>query len=344
MTLRNFLYLLVLFTCVYAPSMAQEDCSFTLSRAQKSYDLGVIENIPQMLSSCLDKGFTSEENMQAYKLIILSYLFNNDKESAEKMMLTFLRKYPEYEIQNTDPGEFIQLFKTYRTLPIASIGISLGTNFNYPRVIMYHGTPDLETSKGSYASAGLNFQGGISYRQYIMDKMDINLDILYTQHNYQFTNSNISGNSSIDFTETQTYLEFPLTAIYTPYSFNKFSTYLRGGLSTELLLDATAQASRTSNDQTYKTATGPSFTVKNLRETLHFSGIIGAGVCYNLKKSYLMLDVRYNLGFSNHVKKSARNTNSEMWSFYYYDENEFSVSDLRITLGFFYKFYKPQKR
>ncbi len=56
----------------------EEDCSFTLTKAQKLFDAGTIEQIPQILQPCIDNGFTEEDKLQAYKLIILSYLFDNN--------------------------------------------------------------------------------------------------------------------------------------------------------------------------------------------------------------------------------------------------------------------------
>ena len=53
-------------------SMAQqEDCAFKLREAQQLYNEGRIETVPGMLQPCIQRGFTQEERLQAFKLIIL---------------------------------------------------------------------------------------------------------------------------------------------------------------------------------------------------------------------------------------------------------------------------------
>src|SRR3972149_11036799 len=93
---------------------SQEDCSAKIQEAKKFYEMGMIEEIHQMLSPCIEYGFTRTQKIEAYKLIILSYLFDDDQFEAERSMLEFLKKFPEYEIIPNDPVEFVYLFDSYR--------------------------------------------------------------------------------------------------------------------------------------------------------------------------------------------------------------------------------------
>ena len=114
---------------------AQDDCATKIQEAQKYYDQGMIDEIPKMLAPCMADGFTRTQKIEAYKLIILSYLFDDNQFEAEKTMLEFLKKYPEYEIMPNDPVEFVYLFESYRTTSVFSFGITAGFNFTDPRII-----------------------------------------------------------------------------------------------------------------------------------------------------------------------------------------------------------------
>ena len=332
---------LLMLLAVFSKISAQEDCSFTLSKAQKLYDAGQIEQIPQMLQSCIENGFSSDEKLQAQKLIVLSYLFDNNTKEADKAMLAFLKKYPEYEILPADQAEFIQLFNTYRTVPIASIGAVIGTNYNLIRPTNLYGT---NGNKGSYSNSGFSYQAGISYKQYIKTKFDLNLSILYCSNTYQYSNSIIAGPSSITFTETQNNIEFPLSLIYTPYTFGRFSPFVRAGINTGYLLSSSGTGVR-STTLLGKDVTGSSLDLTKKREALQFWGLLGSGVCVNFKGIFVMFDLRYSLNLTNQVKKSGRQqTNDDQIWLYYNNENDYNWNKLTFTIGLFYKFYKPQKR
>ena len=109
------IYLII--TSFFIPlSFAQDDCSVLLRRAQKYYDDGVIEEVPALLTSCLEDGFTKEEKVDAYKLLILCSIYEDNIDQADDQMLAFLKANPEYEInQSVDAAEFIHFFKSYKT-------------------------------------------------------------------------------------------------------------------------------------------------------------------------------------------------------------------------------------
>src|SRR4030042_613026 len=121
---RFFIYIIVLVLPLFSlTARAQDDCSKTLQEARNRYDLGMIDEIPKMLAPCMQEGFTRTQRIEAYKLLILAYLFDDDQFDAEKTMFEFLKKFPEYQIMPNDPVEFIHLFESYRTTSEFSFGI-----------------------------------------------------------------------------------------------------------------------------------------------------------------------------------------------------------------------------
>lgn len=333
------------FICIMLCNLrAQEDCATTLSKAQKLYDAGVIEQIPQMLQQCLIKGFSDEEKLQANKLIIMSYLFDNNTTKADKAMLEFLKRYPEYALLPSDPAEFVQLFKTYRTYPVASFGFIFGTNISSVNVTKLYVDPSI---KGSYANTGFTYHGGLSFKRYLMNKLDLNLEAIYVLNSYKYSSDAITSNNSHEFTETMTSLAFPLTAIYTPLYSKKIVPYLRGGVSFSYLLSSTATLSLTIPDVS-KPITQPDFSITDYRVRFMVKPVIGAGINYNLNHGNLYLDIRYDIGLMNHIntdKKIEENQDiiDAQWT-YAYRDNYFRINNICFSIGYFYKFYKPEKR
>ena len=131
MAKKNFILIILL--CFVFPFIAlsqSEDCIIQLQEAERLYDLGQVENIPQMLEDCIADGFNKEERLQAYKLIILTFLTDDNMRKADSAMFDFLQRYPEYELTVADPAEFNYLFGSYKTLPLYSLGVTLGTSFS----------------------------------------------------------------------------------------------------------------------------------------------------------------------------------------------------------------------
>lgn len=329
-----FSTLLVFLLCICSKA---QDCSFTLSKAQKNYEAGVIEQIPQMLQPCIVNGFTKEEKLSAYKLIILCYLFDNNTAEAEKAMLNFLRRNPEYEILPTDQAEFVNLFKTYRSVPIASIGILGLTNFCLPQTFPF------ATNEGTYSSTGFGIQAGISYRQFISKLFDLNLEFFYVSGSYKFSINGASTDVSVSqYTDNIGIFMIPLTAIYKPITFWKFEPFVRGGLSFGYLLSSSLTGDMKSGAQTNKIA---NLSFINNRNSTQFWGVLGGGICFNLKKSSLMLDLRYNQGFTNYVNPTKTNlAKTDLRNNFGITENDFLLSNFWISVGYFYKFYRPEKR
>ncbi|MCK5170420.1 MAG: hypothetical protein KAQ75_11125, partial [Bacteroidales bacterium] len=114
------LYLSVIFLLLFSSiALAQQtDCAFKLEEAENLYETGILDSIPAMLRSCVIEGFDDDELIRAYKLLILTYLFEDYQEMAEFTMLKFLKKFPEYELKAIDQVEFKYLYNSYQTVPV----------------------------------------------------------------------------------------------------------------------------------------------------------------------------------------------------------------------------------
>jgi hypothetical protein len=77
--------------------VAQQEgtCAEKLKTAQLLFEKGQVELVPEYLSGCLKSDFSREESLTAYKLLIQTYLFMENQQKADSVMLAFLGKNPE---------------------------------------------------------------------------------------------------------------------------------------------------------------------------------------------------------------------------------------------------------
>lgn len=338
--LRYTLILILFF--VSASSFAQEsECAFKLQEAEDSYEMGVLDSIPSMLRDCVNNdGFDNEELARAYKLLIKTYLFEDFQEMAELTMLKFLKKFPEYEIKPTDPVEFTYLYKSYQTVPAYSIGFIGGVNYSFVRIIEPYSLDGTKDYEGGYSSSGVTYQFGLQIKRYINKNIDINLDVIYTSKIFNNTVNQID--SKIIYDETQSMLSFPLSGIY-DFKLGNFSPYVRLGANLDYMLSASASLKRTIESAVgVDDVTGSAIDIIDNRKPYNISALIGGGVKYNIKKGYVMLDLRYHMGFTNNVNGENRHAIQELWSNYNYVDDDFSLNNLFISVGYVFSFYQTK--
>jgi len=65
-------------------NIVAQNCTETLQQAQNMFTNGEMTAIPDLLDTCIIEGFTVEEKIQAYKLMVQVYIFENQIEKAEE--------------------------------------------------------------------------------------------------------------------------------------------------------------------------------------------------------------------------------------------------------------------
>ena len=332
----KFFALIFFYESIVLSLNAQDSCSLVLSDAQNLYKKGQIEEIPQMLAHCIENGFSDEERIEAYKLIVLSYIFNQEKLEADSSMLSFLKKYPEYQVTNNETAEFLQLFKSFRTLPIFSVGISIGGNISFP-VMINNYTTNGQNVKGMYSNSGIGYNAGIKFIYYIVKKLAINLEGVYYTNKFNY-NLVLPDYISVNSEETLTKLEFPVSFTY---DFNelKFSPYVRVGFALDYLVNATEKNNLTIISQ--NTLISGSENVK--RRQFNYSAIIGGGLRFRVTKGFIFLDLKWKSGILDQVLPGSKFNNIETYRFQS-PENDFGINNLVFSIGFVHSFYKPVKK
>lgn len=343
---KNILLLISAF--FYISLYAQEDCLKSFQTARQLYDQGMIDEIPRILTPCIESGFTRTQKIEAYKLIILAHLFDDNQQAAERKMLEFLKKYPEYEIMPSDPVEFVYLFESFKTKAIFSMGVTFGPNLANPRIIEPYNAGDV-TYNSSSNNSGAGFQGGFNISRYVSDKLFLNIGINYTRNQYSFQdNINYYYDTDelqfaeITFKENISIIDIPVTLAYEINSRN-VKYFLCTGISAGRINKATGIPSRI-YDVNSPPITGADIPMTDFRRSNTFFYIIGAGFKYKVPRGYLMSDIRLNIGLNNIINAQNRYKSAELWSKYFYIDDDYSINYLTLTLGYYFSIYKPKKQ
>lgn len=326
----------------------QQDCVFKLQEAEKLYSQGLQEEIPQLLNPCIESGLTQEDRLQAYKLVILSYLFNDEQTDAENTMLSFLKRYPEYEISPADPTEFVYLFESFSNIALYSFGISGGLNLTNISLREQYGTYNYNRSRQEYKTSGVGYQVGININRYIADNLEFVFELKYKQNKFESLVyipdlDNIEFNK-ITFSETQTRIEMPLSVTY-DFEYGKLKPFLRAGGSIGYLTNVYSKITREYIEGNNTDVKSPDINISDYRNQLNFWGIVGGGIKYRIPRGYIFLDVRYNIGLLNQTNTNNRiiKDSEQIWKYHHINDN-FILNNGSVSLGYVYLLYKPERK
>ncbi len=338
---------LFLFTICHIENTKAQNCTQTLRNAQRAYDEGRIAEIPNILNVCLQKGFSRDEKIKAYRLLTLSYLYQYEGISAEKTMLEFLKVVPDYKLTAEDPAPFAKLYKQFRTWPIFLVGFKLGANFAQPQAMK--GFTAFENNFSKYSSA-LGFTFAINGEIFINNKMSLNtgLNFIINRSKYSLSGLDSSFNKSYG-TENEIFIAIPLALSYNFYNKGDFSFFAKAGVATNYLLGASIKIIPVNNIKDVNnqpiTFTPPQgiINVNTQRHKLNFSVITGAGVKYKLGRNLLIFDASYWVGISDISKDpwDGEHNGANVIKFGYVSDS-FRMNNMMFTLGFFVPIYKPK--
>jgi len=335
----------------YTQVSVKEDCAVTLKKCQKLYEEGLIELIPDLLIPCFNSNsFTNKNKISALRLIVKTYLFDDKKDKAEEYMIKLLKIDPETQINEAvDPQELIQLFESFRTDPIYSLNINIGSNLTFLKVLEDYGIHDIDQKEANYKPVlSFNIGGGINRN--LFDNAAISIDINFSQLSINYKESQWDF-SELEYNENLNFFTLPISFYYALKKRNSpIYPHFKIGINTGYLATSKAVLTRFYNDKSLPTVEGPE--VKRIdrsnnifhRKQWNIWGIIGSGINYKVRKGNVFFDLRYNVGLQNIVNKKERYSSSELIYKYFYVDDNFKLNHLSFTFGFYYNIYKPKKK
>jgi hypothetical protein len=334
----------LLFLLLPLSAGAQEagSCAEKLKNAQSLFDKGQVEQVSSILSECMKSGFNREESLTAYKLLIQSFLFEDKLDQADSTMLEFLKKNPEYQISPTDHSSFVHLFNNFKVKPVVQISFHFGTNFPFLS-IMKEMTSSSVPGKSIYSTKAFNLYSSAEAKFRISNKLELNVEAGYSQIKFSNTEE-FMGFGKINYSETQTRLELPLSVTYNILSFGKFTTYGRLGSGPALTLGSIAQTSVDPTDINNPIRhTGTDIDRSDSRISMDLLIQAGGGIKFKTRGGYILAEVRSNFGVFNQTVRGGTLA-EELRGFYYYVDDDFRINTLNFSLGYTQIFYKPSKR
>ncbi len=325
----------------------EESCSQKLVDAQEVFSNGQIELVPGLLNDCLEKGFSRQEKVTAYRLLTLCHLYYNRNIEASETMQKMLRVEPEYRIQDIDPSEFVNLYSTFRTTPVVIIGLKGGIGLtNIYDVSNYHDINSISDT-GKYVT-DIIMSFGISAEVPILPSLSFVGDILYFRHSYLFEKT-VLDYARMEYNESLSGIEVPLLAQWNILKDQKVTPYINAGGSLQVLLKATSEISRIDTYLEDKSRNEESFNkidLTNSRNILNYGITAGAGVRIKdfISNGYLTLDVKYTRYLRNNVENTNRSSNDRLSYSYLYTDNSLKLENFQFFLGYKIPIYNPKQK
>lgn len=317
------------------------DCVIKLKDAEKLYENGLIEKIPPLLGPCIKKGLKKDDQLQAIKLVIQSYLFDDKYEKADSMMTLLLKIEPEYQPNPlVDPPEFITLYKSYRTMPIFSLSVNLGGNFTDVKLIEPFGVGNIESNPGTY-SPGFGYNIGISAEKYFMERLEGSVGLRICRNKFRKEDKPLAFTKTT-FEETQTRLELPVFANF-DVLIKDIKPFVTAGFIFTYNMNDFADVERIYTDNSHNDETGSEIKLLESRNTVNLWLGAGLGVKYKIDAGMLSFRSRYNVGMFNQTIEENRFSHNELLYKYYYVDDDFRVNFFEFIFSFSYPLYKPQK-
>jgi hypothetical protein len=317
---------------------AQNTCTDQLRLAQRRYDGGLLEDIPNMLESCLARGFTQEEKMNAYKLLIQTYLFSDMPEKADEMMLRFLREFPEYRISVNDYREFVNLYKTYQTEPIMKIEASVIPNFSLISVSEFYGVEDLNTSTPEYTSR-FGFGVEVNYLDNLFGDFDGSIGISFSLKSIGYWNQ-LYDFTDLSATYNNFYIGLPLAMRYNKKLMG-IDFFAKGGVEPVYLLISSIDFTRIRPGGKDPITGTESFTEFQKRIDIH--PLLSIGVDYKIGNMQFLVTTGLKFGTIKPTLSDKRYSSEDYYSKYYFIPDDFFIHQAFFSVSYVFSVYNPKK-
>ena len=327
-------------------------CTQTLRLARSIYEQGRLHDIPGLLERCLQSGFSQNEQTEAYKLLCLAYIYLEEPAKADEAMLNLLRTNHYFEMKpETDPAEFVALYRTFRTDPIYRVGLSLGANATLPSVDSYIPANELQ-SEYDY---GFGFQIGATADiplPGLKGRLTLHPELLLMMRSFKYTNEGTytdtnpegqpySRNFETNGLEKQTWVSLPLMVQYT-LADKKFKPYIGIGIAGDYLLGANNTFSRTKEDAT--SLEEQSINLLQARRSFQISGLAAAGVKAKVTGGFVVAELRYAYGLTRvNDTESIYQNFDRIYATGGYVDGIMRVNTMSVTVGYVYNRFNPKK-
>lgn len=320
-------------------------CAQTLRLARSVYENGRLHELPNLMGDCFSKTeWTTQERVDAYKLLTLAYIYLEEPEKADEMMLNILKTDPEFKPNdNIDPAEFVALWRTFRTEPVYRLGVKVGGNATQPNV---HAYTALNEGKENYEYS-YGFQGGVSMEIGIFnDLLTLNPELYFQSKSFKVNNTFFEDGQTTTGKVSLKSLSLPVSVQY-PLSIGKkkvdtkWIPYVGAGIATDFLLGVVTDLETDVHGQSRVITSSDE---KVQYKKFNFAPILSAGVKGKVKKAEIVAEIRYNFGASTIFdKQKLYDSQPEVFGNKFV-HGPFSLNTLSVSFGYLLNKYIPRKK
>lgn len=332
--------------------IAQNTCSLSLTKARVLFEDGHLYDVEDMISGCLEKGFTREERIQAYHLLTLTNLYLDRHQEAENSYLKLLVLDPEFDVEeNNDYVEIVYLDQKFKTTPIFTITGRAGININAPYIINDYDIN--ESDPESYVNrTGYWIGSGVDLN--INSNVKLGVELLYRRTLFEY-NSRRFNSEELNVLQIQNWLSLPVSLKFVK-QFGDYYPYVYGGFMVNYLLASrgefvfSSNQSLTDGEQLGRTTENPNVNLRPLRNEWPNSLFGGIGIKKKIGYNFIFMELRYVGGLRNIVDVDQRFPlqNGYLYDFealyqFTYLDDDIRLNAYSVSIGFEKPLYKPRK-
>jgi hypothetical protein len=363
--------LLFLLLCLGIQSLSSQDlvdCTYLLEDAREAYVAGMVELVPELLLECIQiNGLSGEAKKEAYKLVINSYIFDYLSAEADSLMDGFVRDFPDYRAQNSDPQEFVFLLDAHLSAlgidpnealedPLTvvedikapgyfarrnitkgageygnTVGFKLGATLSIPNTLEGYSVGDPGQDESHFGLLP-GFLVGAEANLILNRKMEASFGLLYNLTRFSYSASPLSF-TSYRYVEAQHLVELPISLIYKLNPEDQtICYYLRGGFVPSYLISATGKGSRTDGDSQDDVVVDRA-TISTSRVKLNLNILLGGGVRIPLDNAFIFAEINWATRMMQANREDDRYQNSDLTWMLYHVDSDFRVHQLSICGG-----------
>lgn len=323
------------------------DCERNLQDARRAYLNGNFNQVVTLLLNCPSQLINSDDQKDAYELLINVHLITDELGIADSLMKALLTKFPLYTTRSTDLFEFQQLFESYQMFRQWSVNAFVGFNHADFQVLQQRSYGSISDSPLTYESS-LRPVLGLDANYYFTPHLYASAGLIFQQSAYQQRESLLQF-QYLDISERLTYINIPMQ-IGRAFESKNFTFSLQTGVNMHFLASSKADLALYGREPDFTTTlTGLTRTVTDRelteqRRDITWNYTIGAGIRKNIGLTSVSLSAQYEYGLRNLVKASHRYKDEELLIHYSYVADDFKMNNLQFRIGISRHFVKPQKK
>jgi hypothetical protein len=335
MTTTTILCAFALFAVACAPRAvrAQSDSCITfLKTANGNFEQRDFDGSIRLLRIALDRcSLDREEEMQARKLLALSYLAIDNLEAADGEGEAIMRLDPNYTPDKfRDEPSYSALFEKYRPVPVFRAGLFAGVNRAVTIVDQHYSIAHNDADASRYSSYtdtyGFHLGSAVEYRAF--DNIWLELQGQYRSSSYTHTLTEVV-NSTVTYKEELEYIDVPLSAKYIG-SDGPVAPYITAGATLSFLVGSLGTTSRDNASDIVDRL--------DYRNTFSIGYFFGVGALYRVANVIIFADLRYLLIGKAVNKEGTRYADQINVFKYYYTDDDFRLNNAQLNVGLKYNF------